>query len=262
MGRLDFETRRENRLDAYRALAEKNRVESSSRYRAFKQLSDLIPLGQPILVGHHSERGHRADLKRIDNHMRKSIEADKKAEYYEHRIAVVSNSKAISSDDPKAVLKLKEKIGAAELLQSKMVQTNKAIRVGNDTALVEMGYSQSQINNLKKPDFCGRIGFASYQLQNNSANIRRMKLRLTQLEKLESMENSEKEIGAVRIEQDAADNRCKVFFPEKPSEAVRSFLKSNGFRWHRYNSCWQRHISNAATWRAEEAAEMYNKETN
>ena len=44
-----------------------------------------IPLGQPILVGHHSERAHRKVLERADNAMRKSIEEDKKAEDYESR---------------------------------------------------------------------------------------------------------------------------------------------------------------------------------
>ena len=44
-------------------------------------------MGQPILVGHHSERRHRRDLDRIDSHMRKSIEEDKKADYFSNRAA-------------------------------------------------------------------------------------------------------------------------------------------------------------------------------
>jgi hypothetical protein len=44
-----------------------------------------IPLGQPILVGHHSESRHRKVIERADNAMRKSIEEDTKAEDYRRR---------------------------------------------------------------------------------------------------------------------------------------------------------------------------------
>lgn len=45
----------------------------------------VIPPGQPILVGHHSERGHRRLLEKSDNAMRKSVELDEKAKYYNDR---------------------------------------------------------------------------------------------------------------------------------------------------------------------------------
>jgi hypothetical protein len=35
---------------------------------------EMIPMGQPILVGHHSERRHRRDLERHDRNIRKAIE--------------------------------------------------------------------------------------------------------------------------------------------------------------------------------------------
>lgn len=51
-----------------------------------------IPFGQPILVGHHSEKRHRAAIAKSDNAMRKSVEeSDKasrlanKAEYWERK---------------------------------------------------------------------------------------------------------------------------------------------------------------------------------
>ena len=44
-----------------------------------------IPFGQPILVGHHSERAHRKVLERADNAMRKGIEESKKADNYRAR---------------------------------------------------------------------------------------------------------------------------------------------------------------------------------
>lgn len=60
----------------------------SEEYYAKADLSEEktgIPFGQPILIGHHSERGHRKTIERADNAMRKSIEENKKAEDYERR---------------------------------------------------------------------------------------------------------------------------------------------------------------------------------
>ncbi len=67
--------RLEDRADALRAKAERRDAEATARLAAADAIADRIPLGQPILVGHHSERGHRADLKRIHNHMDRFVEA-------------------------------------------------------------------------------------------------------------------------------------------------------------------------------------------
>lgn len=44
-----------------------------------------IPLGQPILVGHHSEGRHRRAIERADNAMRHACEESDKAKYFEGR---------------------------------------------------------------------------------------------------------------------------------------------------------------------------------
>lgn len=82
---------REQSKAAERAVRMKTREgkakrESDARFKAAKQIGDFIPFGQPILVGHHSEKRHRRDIERIDNNMRKSIEADEKAEYYANKV--------------------------------------------------------------------------------------------------------------------------------------------------------------------------------
>jgi len=65
--------------------AAKAEKESQQRYNHAHELGSIIPMGQPILVGHHSENGHRNLLKKIDNNMRKSCEADDKAAYYNNK---------------------------------------------------------------------------------------------------------------------------------------------------------------------------------
>jgi len=71
----DRAARLDDRADALAAKAERKDREATNRLAAAHAISDRIPFGQPILVGHHSERGHRADLKRIENHMNRFCEA-------------------------------------------------------------------------------------------------------------------------------------------------------------------------------------------
>jgi len=49
-----------------KGLAEKHAKESEERFNRTWKSMKAIPLGQPILVGHHSEKSHRAHLRRID----------------------------------------------------------------------------------------------------------------------------------------------------------------------------------------------------
>src|SRR6266849_2592014 len=62
-----------------------------------RQSVQHIPFGQPILVGHHSERRHRRDLARHDRLMRKAIDTQKRASDLAGRAATISH--AISADD-------------------------------------------------------------------------------------------------------------------------------------------------------------------
>lgn len=77
------------RYETYAANAE---ARAESRYNNARAIGSHIPLGQPILVGHHSERRHRRDIERIDNNMRKSVEESEKAEYLKDRAADLSRA--------------------------------------------------------------------------------------------------------------------------------------------------------------------------
>ena len=81
----------------------------------------------------------------------------------------------ISSDDPQAVEKLEAKLAALEKNQEMMKAANAAIRMKDpakgDAKLAELGYTPEDIAKLRAPDFCGRIGYPAYALQNNNANM-------------------------------------------------------------------------------------------
>lgn len=80
-----------NKVERYRQYAENARKRSTDLYHASHDAVSGIPFGQPILVGHHSESRHRAALKRQDTRMRKSIEEDDRAKYWERRAGRVEH---------------------------------------------------------------------------------------------------------------------------------------------------------------------------
>lgn len=269
-GMSNYEARKAARIERYQAAAERLRAEGAARYQTARTQLEMIPMGQPILIGHHSEKGHRAHLKRIDNNMRKSIEASDGAKELERRAEAAESNRAISSDDPSAPDKIRAKIEGLERLQQCMKDANAAIRkhkkAGAEAqvaALIAQGIDSTKAYSLLVPDFCGRVGFPSYATTNNNANIRRLKQRLEHLEKLAEVETKEVVLDAVpdvQIIQNAEENRTQIFFPGKPSETIRKALKSKGFRWSPYNACWQRHLSEWALEEAKDAVLYYQSE--
>lgn len=154
----------------------------------------------------------------------------------------------IRSDEANAVEKLEKKLKALEDRQEHMKAVNKAIRLKDtgkgDEKLAELGYSPEQIAELRKPDFAGRIGYPSYHLQNNNANIRRIKKRIEDLKAEQSHGQSEdKEFQGFTLREDKAAVRIQFLFDDKPDEETRTVLKSNGFRWSPKNKAWQRMLN-------------------
>jgi hypothetical protein len=73
---------RAGRFDDY---SEKRGRESDAAHRQARSIMDAIPPGQPILVGHHSERGHRRALEKIDNNMRRASNLWETSQYWTRR---------------------------------------------------------------------------------------------------------------------------------------------------------------------------------
>ena len=64
-----YELRQAERKERLATRADRLQAEANGRFSRAHSIADGIPFGQPILVGHHSEKRHRADLARIDNNM-------------------------------------------------------------------------------------------------------------------------------------------------------------------------------------------------
>ena len=60
---------------------------SNAAYEASNEGKDFLSLGEPIKVGHHSEKGHRALIERNWKRMEKSVKEAEKADAYRERTA-------------------------------------------------------------------------------------------------------------------------------------------------------------------------------
>lgn len=261
----DFEERKANRLEAYQNLAAKNEQISDSAYQLSHVLSNVIPMGQPILVWHHSEGSHRAHIKKIDNAMRTSVEASKKAEHYANRAETILNSTAISSDDPNAIDKLKEKldklIARQELYKAinKIAKNPKTTNEQKVALIIGLGLKETTAAGILEPDIMGRVGIPAFSLTNNNGVINNTRKRIETLTKLEAIESTTEEINGVTLKISSEDNRVQMFFPCKPNEAVRKNLSSCGFHWSPSIGAWQRQISTHAIYLAKNILTNFNK---
>lgn len=227
-------------------------------------MAETIPFGQPILVGHHSEGRDRRYRERIHNTFGKAFATMDKADHYEQKAASVGTG-GISSDDPDAANKLKEKLKSLKCSHEWMKNVNAVIRKGKTPdkqipALVALGMTEAQAAELLKPDFCGRIGFAPYSLQNSNANIRRVEQRVRELERAaERNVTVERECDGYTYREDADENRVMFLFDDKPDAAIRAMLKSHGFKWSPTRTAWVRMLNNAGRYAAERVRRELDK---
>jgi hypothetical protein len=254
-----YEQKVEARRSRLEARAERLRKEGEGRITKAREMASIIPFGQPILVGHHSEKSDRAYRGKIHSNFAKGFETLNVADEVAAKAASVGTG-GVSSDDPDAIAKLRDQLAELEALQAKMTAANKLVRKQDRLGLASMGYSEQQIEALLTPDFAGRIGHAAFQLTNNSASIRRIKQRVETLERNAARETkAEERADGIRIVENAEANRLQIFFPGKPADDVRSALKSAGFRWSPTEGAWQRQLNNAARYAAEHALKSASK---
>lgn len=76
-----------NRAERLQSAAVNAQKKSNQYWEASNEGRDFLALGEPIKVGHHSEKRHRALIERNHNRMDKAVEFSKQAEEYESRLA-------------------------------------------------------------------------------------------------------------------------------------------------------------------------------
>lgn len=232
--------RLENKLEKRQEWAEKAKQRSRAEWEKSEKAVEGIPLGQPILVGHHSEKRHRAAIARAQAAGTRAVAESNLAKHHQKKAAGLSDylENTIFDDDPDAIEKIEQKISSLEKEHEYMLAVNKICRnrklneAEKISAIVALGASEESARKILTPEYSWQsAGFESWALSNNSANIRRYKERLATLtarrERQAAAENSENGV----LIQDRAYGSVSVTFAEKPEHSVISALKSAGFRW-------------------------------
>lgn len=164
---------------------------------------------------------------------------------------------------------LRARLAKREAAQERMKETNAIIRKhkfgeGDERSLAarlsEAGhvYDLPLAAALLKPPYASApAGYASFQLTNNLAEIKRLRIRVAEVERKAARieaapaEPSSRSINGVELIEDAADDRLRLIFDGKPSPATIASLKGRGFRWSPRAGAWQRQLTANARAAAE-----------
>ena len=206
-----------------------------------KTLSSAVtgPAKFPTRRNQKALNSEHSKMEAVQKYSEKALRAAKKA--------IAPNRFAVSSDQENALELLQEKLDQAIESQETMKAANKIVKSKKLSKeeklkkLVEIkGISEKSAKELFEPDYGGRIGFPSYSLTNNNANIRRLKARIEELSIKKSQETKEFKFDGGEIVDNVEDNRLQIFFDEKPDKELRSKLKKRGFKWAPSKKAWQR----------------------
>lgn len=236
----EYEARLQAKRDRLEKAADRAAAESSARFKNASASIAGIPPGQPILIGHHSEARHRAALRRCDNNMRAGIEAAEKAAEYVSRAASVGTG-GINSDDPEALVKLREKLAELEKTQAQYRAINAAHkRFLKDPATAEAsGLSDAEkriIREYVPPYSWEPHPVAPFTLTNLSARIRDTKKRIEEMERLnvkrETLPESDTtEFAGGSVTIDRETNRILVRIDRRLTKPEHQIMRGNGYVW-------------------------------
>lgn len=188
--RMTYRERRMARAERLEEWSEKNRERADARLSQVRAERDLIPIGQPILVGHHSEGRHRGHLARMRRSEEIGMEQAARARSQESRAAEIRRQadRAVYSDDVDAVERLVERIAGLEAEKAArdagVKAYNRSVKAGApDPSVLPDGLRED----LGKPHLHSLLlrpdgSFRPGQSKNLAANINRLRKRLRELE--------------------------------------------------------------------------------
>lgn len=207
---------------------------STSAFNHAHALVAGIPMGQPVLIGHHSEKAHRRVLDRSWNAMGKACALTDLSKHHEGKAAglAIALDKTIFSDDSDAVEAIEQRIAANEAKREQMKKVNALYRKGNAEGLAALGFNLDNLRaRLKDQMSWLQMPYAAYELTNLGARIRTDKERLVHI-KRQQTEQAAVEATENGIKIDRHDNGyASVRFAEKPDYSIIRALKDAGFRW-------------------------------
>lgn len=240
--------RLERKLDKRREWSGKAKGRSKAASARAHDIASGIPPGQPILVGHHSERHHRRDIDRMDTAMRTSIAQGELAAHHAGKADGIEDQldRSIFSDDADAVEQLQARIKVLEDSRDRIKRYNATCRAAarrgeklGDTAILD-GTEKRQLLSCANAGQTGPGGaFPGYVLSLLGKRIRDAaeRMKVVQQRQARASEAEQSPHGVV-IQQLGGNDVAfvRVTFAERPERSILDALKAAGFWWK--NGCW------------------------
>ncbi|MCA1571183.1 MAG: DUF3560 domain-containing protein [Chloroflexi bacterium] len=172
---MTYRERREARAEKLREWADGREQKAEAAHQASHAATAGIPFGQPILVGHHSERRHRNAVERGQrqasaavDHARTATRHEEKADEIERQLG-----RSIYSDDPDAIERLREKLAGLEAKREEMKAANKTFRAEH----------REELKGLTTWQRSEAAPFQRYEISNIGGVITNTRKRIAQLER-------------------------------------------------------------------------------
>jgi hypothetical protein len=136
---------------------------------------------------------------------------------------------------------------AQELMKTCNAIIRKAKGANCVNQLIEAGLKESHAIELQKPDWCGRMGFAQFNLTNNLAKIKALEFKVAnfsqKVENIESKREDEMSFKGGKFVINHEADRYQFIHDSKPSQEIIGMFKKNGFKWSPRFTAWQRQIT-------------------
>lgn len=203
-----------------------------------------IPFGQPILVGHHSERHHRRAIERADAAMRRSVEHHNMAKHHASTAANLRSAldRSIFSDDPDAIEALEAKAAKLDAKAERANALNKDWRrllkkAGGDIAKAAAAFAElHKLTDATRDEMARQAGQYSWiarsgpmDAKHDRAEARRCRQRIEDIRRRQAATQKAEAAGGMTIAR--SGGWCSVTFAEKPERNILDALRSAGFRW-------------------------------
>lgn len=227
--------RLERKLEKRREWAEKAETRADSLSEQSHKMMSIIPMGQPILVGHYSEKRDRNYRNRAWNKMGKAVEQRELAEHHVSKAGGLSDQldRAIFSDDTNATEALEQRIAENEAKRERMKKVNALYRKQDVAGLAELGidYEALKAKLAAAGGYWGSAPHLPYEMSNLGQRISGDKKRLEQVKKATERRAEAEASPTGVVIKPCQGGYCSVTFAEKPERSILDALKAAGFFW-------------------------------
>lgn len=233
--------RLERKAEKRRDWAGKAEERSAQAFSTAGAMASGIPFGQPVLIGHHSERRDRNYRAKIHAKMDRGLSESKLASHHESKASGLEMQleRSIFSDDENAIEALEAKAKACDDNAVECNRINKAWRKGGRAAIAaEWGEELAAVAARNCAQFSWLARKGPMSATSDRAEARRCRERIKQIRARRERADAAAAAGGVTItiQKTALNSWAVVTFAEKPDWKVLQALRAAGYHWAA--GCW------------------------